>query len=95
MGNFKSSALWIVVFVAFIKGQNAGNITTTKYTVYKNCSFPSVDIASITIATFVCVMMRCATKCSSNVQCTGYLMETGEIFFKMFNCIIHVLCYQT
>ena len=95
MGNFTSSALWIVVFVAFIKGQKAGNITTTKHTVYENCNFPSVDIASITIATFVCVMMRCATECSFNVQCTGYLLKTGELFITIFDYIIHVLCYQT
>ena len=88
MGNFMSSDLWIVVFVAFLKGHNCGNITVTKYTISENCIFPSVDIASITIATFVYGMMRCAAKCSSNVQCTGYLLEIGEIFKTIFNCII-------
>ena len=92
MTDCRTSILWIVWFVISIKGLHA-EIITRKYNSTEDCVFPSVDIGAITIATFVFAygQLRCAAECLANIQCTGYLLETGDCKI-LYDYIFMLLC---
>ena len=81
MGNRMTSVVWLVGVVAFIKGIKARNVTSTRYTLTKECVFPSVEMSAITIATFFIRGMKCAAYCSADDQCVGYLLGPGIMLY--------------